>query len=84
MPAAFRGRELLSRFVSPVVMTPELEGPERRYRATGAFNRSFILTAAAHSEGREKPLVPAARGLNVAAVDEGLGAHERTIYTRRR
>jgi hypothetical protein len=47
-----RGRELLSRFVSPVVMTPEAEGPERRYRATGAFNLSFILTAAASSEGR--------------------------------
>lgn len=47
-----RGREVLARFVSPVVMTPELEGPERRYRATGAFNLSFLLTAAVQSEGR--------------------------------
>ncbi len=41
-----RGRELLSRFISPVVMTPEAEGPVRRYRATGAFNLSFLLGAA--------------------------------------
>ena len=48
-----RGREVLSRFVSPVVMTPEnAEGPERRYRATGAFNLSFLLTAAAEGETR--------------------------------
>src|SRR5215472_5153989 len=40
-----RGRELLSRFVAPVVMTPEGEGPARRYRATGAFNLSFFLTS---------------------------------------
>lgn len=45
-----RGRELLSRFVSPVIMTPETEGPARRYRATGAFNLSFFLTAAASGE----------------------------------
>jgi site-specific DNA recombinase len=43
---AVRGRELLSRFVSPVVMTPETEGPARRYRATGAFNMAFFLAAA--------------------------------------
>jgi site-specific DNA recombinase len=48
-----RGREVLARFLSPVVMTPEnAEGPERRYRATGAFNLSFLLTAAAASENR--------------------------------
>jgi hypothetical protein len=41
-----RGREILSRFVAPIVMTPETEGPARRYRATGAFNLSFFLTAA--------------------------------------
>jgi hypothetical protein len=41
-----RGRELLSRFVAPVVMTPETEGPHRRYRATGAFNLSFLMNAA--------------------------------------
>ncbi len=42
-----RGREILSRFVAPVVMTPEDEDPGRRYRATGAFNLSFLLSAAA-------------------------------------
>lgn len=45
-----RGRELLSRFVSPIIMTPETENPVRRYRATGAFNLSFLLTAAASGE----------------------------------
>ena len=44
----------------------------------------FVLGSAMTADARKKPLVPAARGLNVAAVDEGLGAHERTIYTRRR
>lgn len=39
-----RGREILSRFVTPVVMTPEEEGPVRRYRATGALDLSFFLT----------------------------------------
>jgi hypothetical protein len=34
------------------VMTPETEGPERRYRATGAFNLTFLLTGAAASETR--------------------------------
>ncbi len=47
-----RGREILSRFASPVVMTPEAEGPARRYRATGAFNLSFILTASSAAERR--------------------------------
>ncbi len=51
-----RGREILARFVAPVVMTPEVapsaqtsaqgDGPPRRYRATGAFNLSFFLTGA--------------------------------------
>lgn len=47
-----RGREILARFLSPVVMTPEAEGPVRRYRATGAFNLSFLLTAAVAGEDR--------------------------------
>lgn len=47
-----RGREILSRFVAPIVMTPEAEGPVRRYRATGAFNLSFFLAGAALSESR--------------------------------
>lgn len=47
-----RGREILSRFVAPIVMTPEVEGPNRRYRATGAFNLSFFLNAAALGESR--------------------------------
>lgn len=38
-----RGRELLSRFVAPLVMTPEGESPDRSYRATGAFDLSFFL-----------------------------------------
>lgn len=42
-----RGREILARFVAPLVMTPETEGPARRYRATGAFNFSYFLNAAA-------------------------------------
>jgi site-specific DNA recombinase len=51
-----RGREILARFVAPVVLTPEVappartpghgEGPRRQYRATGAFNLSFFLTGA--------------------------------------
>ena len=41
-----RGREILARFVAPIVMTPETEGPTRRYRATGAFNFSFLVGAA--------------------------------------
>src|SRR6187402_1026143 len=39
----------------------------------------FVLGSTVTADAREKSLVPAARGLNVAAVDEGLGAHERTI-----
>jgi hypothetical protein len=38
-----RGRELLAKFVSPLVMTPEGENPDRSYRATGAFDLSFFL-----------------------------------------
>ncbi len=38
-----RGNAVLARFVAPVVMTPEAEGPARRYRVTGAFNLSFCL-----------------------------------------
>jgi hypothetical protein len=37
-----RGREILSRFVAPIVMTPE-PGPVRGYRATGAFNLSCFV-----------------------------------------
>lgn len=48
---AVRGRELLARFVSPLVMTPEGEGPNRSYRATGAFDLSFFLGAAAEGAG---------------------------------
>jgi hypothetical protein len=47
-----RGREILSRFVAPIVMTPEAEGPARRYRATGAFNISFFLGALSSGSGK--------------------------------
>lgn len=47
-----RGREILSRFLAPVVMTPETESPVRRYRATGAFNLSFLLSAASSGSGK--------------------------------
>lgn len=47
-----RGREILSRFVAPIVMTPEIEGPARRYRATGAFNLGFFLNAISTAETR--------------------------------
>jgi hypothetical protein len=40
----------------------------------------FVFGSTMTADAREKSLVPAARGLNVAAVDEGLGAHERTIH----
>ena len=33
------------------VMTPEAEGPVRRYRATGAFNLSFFLSALSNEDG---------------------------------
>lgn len=38
-----RGRERLGRHLALVKMTPEGEGPERHYRATGAFNLSTLL-----------------------------------------
>jgi site-specific DNA recombinase len=38
-----RGREILSRFVAPLVMTPKGKSPDRSYRATGAFDLSFFL-----------------------------------------
>jgi hypothetical protein len=38
-----QGRDILSQFVSPLVMTPEGENPDRSYRATGAFDLSFFL-----------------------------------------
>lgn len=38
-----RGNATLSRFLAPVVMTPEVDGPARRYRASGAFDLSFCL-----------------------------------------
>lgn len=38
-----RGREILSRFVAPLVMTPEGKSPNRSWRATGAFDLSFFL-----------------------------------------
>jgi len=47
-----RGRELLSRFVAPIVMTPEGKSPNRHYRATGAFDLSFILTASSNRSGK--------------------------------
>ena len=38
-----RGNATLSRFLAPVVMTPEVDGPARRYRASGAFHLAFCL-----------------------------------------
>ena len=35
-------------------MTPEGEGPSRSYRATGAFDLSFFLGAAAKNDGSSK------------------------------
>jgi DNA invertase Pin-like site-specific DNA recombinase len=47
-----RGRDVLSRFVAPVVLTPlNAEGPGRSYRATGAFNFSFFLSGAFSGSG---------------------------------
>lgn len=40
-----RGREILARCLGPIVMTPKAEDPDRGYRATGAFNMSFFLSA---------------------------------------
>ena len=40
-----RGRDVLSSFIAPVVLTPmNAEGPGRSYQATGAFNLSFFLS----------------------------------------
>jgi len=39
----------------------------------------FVLGSPMTTDAREKSLVPAARDLNIAAVDERLGAHERSI-----
>ncbi|MGO9833550.1 MAG: zinc ribbon domain-containing protein, partial [Polyangiaceae bacterium] len=47
-----RGREILSRFVAPIVMTPEIDGPNRRYRATGAFNLAFLLGSLSSRSGK--------------------------------
>ena len=47
-----RGREILSRFVAPVVLTPmNAEGPGRSYRATGAFNFAFFLSGVLNGSG---------------------------------
>ena len=47
-----RGRDVLSRFVAPVVLTPmNAENPGRSYRATGAFNFSFFLSGAFSGSG---------------------------------
>ncbi len=51
-----RGREILSRFVAPLVMTPEGKSPDRSWRATGAFDLSFFLGP----EGLQE--TPVARG----------------------
>ena len=44
----------------------------------------FVFGSTMAADAREKSLVPAARGLNVAAVDQGLGAHESTLLAERR
>ncbi|HEY1954378.1 MAG TPA: hypothetical protein VGH28_02175 [Polyangiaceae bacterium] len=49
---AVRGREILSRFVAPIVMTPKVQGSARHYRATGAFNLSFFLAAESSRSGK--------------------------------
>ena len=41
----------------------------------------FVLGSTMTADAREKSLAPAGRGLNVAAVDEGFGARERSIHT---
>ena len=46
-----RGRERLGRHLALVKMTPEGEGPERHYRATGAFNLSTLLREASGKSG---------------------------------
>ena len=47
-----RGRELLARYVGSITMTPEGEGPARRYRATGAFNLSLLLGASSSAANK--------------------------------
>jgi hypothetical protein len=47
-----RGREILSRFVAPIVMTPETNGPDRGYRVTGAFNLAFFLELPTDGSGK--------------------------------
>ena len=47
-----RGREILSRFVAPIVMTPEKEGSARRYRVTGAFNLAYFLAPLPSGSGK--------------------------------
>jgi hypothetical protein len=50
-----RGREVLVRHLTPVVMTPKGEGPDRHYVATGAFNLALTLrTAGKSSSGGER------------------------------
>ncbi len=44
----------------------------------------FVLGPSMAADAPEKALVPAAGGLNVAARDERLGAHERSLATRSR
>jgi hypothetical protein len=55
-----RGREILSRLVAPIVMTPEVKGPARRYRATGAFNLAYFLGPAANGSGKSSCAGPLA------------------------
>lgn len=67
-----RGREVLSRFVAPIVMTPKAEGPDRGYRATGAFNMSFFLSAGtAAPAGSGKSSCAGAMGALFTAVSLG-------------
>lgn len=40
-----RGREVLARHLSPVVMTPEIDEQGRRYRMSGAFNIAAVVNA---------------------------------------
>jgi site-specific DNA recombinase len=47
-----RGREILSRFVAPIVMTPETNGADRGYRVTGAFNLAFFLDLPTDGSGK--------------------------------
>ena len=38
-----RGRELLARHITPIVLTPKTEGPDRHYVGNGAFHPSQVL-----------------------------------------